>query len=726
MRHLRFFLDYILVSKDTREVHEVLEPQNERRPEGSDSLEGQRKPRKSSNIDRRDRVLAWIRERRGVLFNHGRKQCAFIEGKGVTDFSRSCPYTEYIVTNALGMSTALTEARDAVNFVRAWILEHAPTVTPAMFAIALPGRIYVPVRTGLLRISAEGVRQVRNIENEDRVWVTHPRDRPMAVDPGTYKGLCSEGLLAIEDRIVRRMSVKEPAMAWFLAINGIWAPFLRQLFGARFITLHTGPSQAGKTTAAQLLLDALDLGSVIGDSSTAGLHAHEIGLLVLDNLETENWTTDLVQFALHAATGARRIRASRFGPPTESSFDQIVFVTSIEGAPRVELRERLAVVEFQKSTQCLSRHEASSSVVAARECIHAAIVGTLELYLARAPHPRSGAALKNFVDHYAAICALMRCVGQLLGRPSQWAEHILEEWDCSLVALERVERRSDELEAEILNATRRLPEFQPFTFQGTPGRLFICSATELSRAMGAKNPSALARRLHGAHFADLRILTEREANDVPALKRTAHGRKMGLFVPRPHAPLLAQPMLLSVDPAQHPHLESSDRCHYLFDYNTRDDNPGLLNTLKLSASADLSDQQFHLVQELVVALRCLAPHYWTGALVVPVPNSAGSPTQVLRVMEAVGVGTVVPILNWKFPMTPRAKNISPEDLAQHITIEASLERAPERVVIVDDVLSTGLHFRAASIRLKESFPHIQIQGLFMYRNSSGRAAAAAV
>lgn len=729
VRFLGCFRDYFYVGNDTNhfepQKHAVPEPEGEPAPEpnpGSSVTLAQ--SRKTQGIARRDLLLTWI-NKHGMTFNDGGKQLVLIEGMGVASLVPSCAMTEYLLTTVLGISSAFREGKDAINFLRAWILINAPTVMAATLAMALPGRIYIPARTGLLRITPSGVDSVRNISNEDRVWVTHPRNDPMAVDLTTYRQLCHDGLLAIERTIVGQMSVREPAMAWFSTVNGLWAPFLRQLFGARFITVHIGPSQAGKTTGAQLLLDALNLGAVVGDSSTAGLYSHDFGLLVMDNLELENWSPDIVRFVLQAATGARRIRGSRHGAPTESTFDQVVFVTSIEGGPRVELRERFALVEFQRSPQAFSRHDATAAVVEARGLIHAAIIATLERYLAMPSHPKTGKALNNFSDHYAAICGVMRCIGELLGRTG-WAEEILQQWDRTLLASEQVERRSDELEAEVLNAIRMLTgRAQPFTYGGTDGRLYACTATELCNAMGAKNPSTLGRRLRGARFEELRILTDKEVRDVPGLKRTADVRTLGIFVPRQDSHDFGPPALLAVDASQHPHLAGGAPCHYLFDYDAREAVPGLLNALKVPADADLSSRQLNVIQELIVALRRLAPPEWADSIVIPIPNSAGVPTQLLPILARLGLGTVLPMVRWAAPMTPRAKDIAPEILAKHIVVDRELERQPTQILLVDDVLSTGLHFRAASLRLQELFPMATIRGLFVFRNASGRRAAAA-
>ena len=59
---------------------------------------------------------------------------------------------------------------------------------------------------------------------------------------------------------------------------------------------------------------------------------------------------------------------------------------------------------------------------------------------------------------------------------------------------------------------------------------------------------------------------------------------------------------------------------------------------------------------------------------------------------------------------------SPEQIQAGYRVDEALT-APEPtiVAIVDDVLTTGAHFRAASVVLAQRFPAVQIMGLFVAR-----------
>lgn len=692
-------------------------------PTGSCQLEPPPSPRPSGTpgARRRDVLLTWLRENGGALFNEGTKQYVALRGR-VTDLTPGDALLEYILTEAIGISSAHREAKDAVHFLRAWVLENAISVTRAALSFTVDDRIYLPSLKGLLRVTPSAVSIVPSIYNEDHVWVSHPNERPFEVDPDSVSDHCREGLLAIEETIMKSQSVRTPSMAWFTTINGLLAPFLRQRFGAKFITVHVGPSQSGKTTAAQLLLDALNLGAVTGDATSAGLHAQDTGLQVLDNLETGDWRPELVQFALHSATGASRLRSSRNGRALHHQNGALLFITSIEGVPRVELRSRCATIEFRKPAVYLSRGDATRAVVTSRRIIHAAIVGVLQRFLRQRPTPTHTRALANFGEHYAAVRDLLFCIGEMLGRPDRWASEIAAEWDTELSASESEERTNDELEELVIGATRRLPDSIPYSLTGTPGRLFVTSATQLAALMGGnQGAAALSRRLRGSEFKEIRVLTGQDVNDLPDLRRTSTSRRLGIFVPGQGTVMTAAPPFLrQVDVSAHPYLPPECQCHFIWNYGSPGTDPALLTALKQPLDqVNLGPRFLMVLDELTMLLRRLAPSHWANTVFCVMPNAGGKPTQLERVMQETGLGRTIPLLRFSERMAPRAKAIPPDELASCIYTAdvAGPISAEHTIVIVDDVLSTGAHFAAAASVLHRSYPSASIVGLFIFCNS---------
>jgi hypothetical protein len=67
-------------------------------------------------------------------------------------------------------------------------------------------------------------------------------------------------------------------------------------------------------------------------------------------------------------------------------------------------------------------------------------------------------------------------------------------------------------------------------------------------------------------------------------------------------------------------------------------------------------------------------------------------------------------------MPSKGKQISPaERAANYIINPECAEPAPSNIVLFDDVLTTGSHFKGAVMVLKERYPDVRIIGLFLAR-----------
>jgi len=65
---------------------------------------------------------------------------------------------------------------------------------------------------------------------------------------------------------------------------------------------------------------------------------------------------------------------------------------------------------------------------------------------------------------------------------------------------------------------------------------------------------------------------------------------------------------------------------------------------------------------------------------------------------------------------PSGNRITFDELLQHYSIdESQIDPEPERIAIVDDVLTAGTHFRAMHTRLLGRFPDAAVIGLFIAR-----------
>jgi len=63
---------------------------------------------------------------------------------------------------------------------------------------------------------------------------------------------------------------------------------------------------------------------------------------------------------------------------------------------------------------------------------------------------------------------------------------------------------------------------------------------------------------------------------------------------------------------------------------------------------------------------------------------------------------------------------NPNQIYENYVIEGELVRPlPNAIAVVDDVITTGAHFKAAQRILSENFPGVKIYGLFLARRVPG-------
>jgi hypothetical protein len=96
------------------------------------------------------------------------------------------------------------------------------------------------------------------------------------------------------------------------------------------------------------------LGDVLGDFSVAALaNSGDIGLLVMDNREQQNFTQELIDFCLFLATGAERGRSYSDGTLRPRLNGRPVgVITTIEGVVKAELQARCVEVQYGVRNAC--------------------------------------------------------------------------------------------------------------------------------------------------------------------------------------------------------------------------------------------------------------------------------------------------------------------------------------------------------------------------------------
>ena len=183
----------------------------------------------------------------------------------------------------------------------------------------------------------------------------------------------------------------------------------------------------------------------------------------------------------------------------------------------------------------------------------------------------------------------------------------------------------------------------------------------------------------------------------------------------------------------HPRLTTEDKCFFLFEYTSgkRYDfsaTNNLISTLKRKPGAKGQYYKDQAIARCATFLReAQNPDWLATATLVPAPPSKAVQdpaydNRMERICRLMGNGLDVRCLVRQTCSTVAAHEAnsgcrpSVEDLLAVYEIdETKAAPQPQRIGIVDDVLTAGTHFRALEIKLHERFPDMPIVGLFIAR-----------
>ncbi len=443
-----------------------------------------------------------------------------------------------LMLRACGVGTLLVGARLAIQRLQVHADLKAGKMSFRKFsALSADGkRLYLPLAGGqLLRITSEEITPADNGKNVDSFWVEHPFDGPF--DYSSKLNL-QEALGHFERLIVETQSCAIPEMKWLVAMGEGLFPYLRDAFPARFILVHQGSTQQGKTSGVQRFTLLHGLGQVMGDCSVASLgNLGDIGLLAMDNKEQKNFKQELIDFCLFLATGANRVRSFTDGTLRFNRHRPVGVITTIEGVSRQEMEARCVTVEYAvKGTTLMSRGPIEYEIQQRRNEIFSGLVVVLQRYFQVRGQRPSPNPIPNCEEHFTALCDLLRAYGDVAEKPKSWAEGIIKKWAEVIGA--RGEDEEEELEHPILRVI-----LEPvgtwdvnarFLFEGAEGTLYKTTSGELLTMLQKlrlydlklPNPNGLSARLRSAKFKAFRFLT---TDSVEELKRTANKKPIGFF-----------------------------------------------------------------------------------------------------------------------------------------------------------------------------------------------------
>jgi predicted amidophosphoribosyltransferase len=164
---------------------------------------------------------------------------------------------------------------------------------------------------------------------------------------------------------------------------------------------------------------------------------------------------------------------------------------------------------------------------------------------------------------------------------------------------------------------------------------------------------------------------------------------------------------------EHSYLDSSDECYFLTTYECH------LEPLNKDSILSLKRGEESAISRAVAELASVIPPEWARHyFFTPMPSSSGSRGVLNEVVNRLSVTTAGNLLiqNCKTPSSHQGWRPTP--LQRQSLLQLSYLQAadrPKAVVIVDDVLTTGSHFRAAKAVIRAKWPHIRVIGLFLAR-----------
>jgi hypothetical protein len=463
-------------------------------------------------------------------------------------FARENHNLAKLMLRACRVSSLSSGAQAAIQRLQVYALDHASSLSIKQFAAlsADRSRLYIPVQGRMiLKITADAIEHVANADNEDKFWVEHPT---VSGGAPAFKYLPkppADGLKQFERLVVDTQSCRFSSLRWLVAMHEGFFPFVRDLCRARFLLIHIGPTQQGKTTGAQRFTQLLGLGEVKGDYSVAALaNQPDIGLLVMDNKEQVNFTQPLIDFCLFLATGAQRGRSTSEGKErAQASTRPVGVITSIEGAWKPELQARCVEVDYAINGTCVDRDNVEDEILEQRNEILSAMVPAFQawLRLRKTEHFWSECPRPGFERHFTTLAELLCAYAKIAEKPKDWAQQIIAEWGRQVRQPSAEAETEDDLEFPIKDTlnTCSLEGGEKIIFEGKSGTLFVTDSGALLATLRQhcprdvalpKNATGLGRRLRSARFWGFRFLDHDLAPKLTQLKRTTNRRPIGFFI----------------------------------------------------------------------------------------------------------------------------------------------------------------------------------------------------
>lgn len=198
----------------------------------------------------------------------------------------------------------------------------------------------------ILKVSKEGVAETPNGLNQEGVLLKSSKKiLPVNFLPDVD---IHEGMAALKELIFDNLTCDKEQK--YLIVCWMMSAFLLDFTPYMGLMKFSGPTESGKTTAARLISLLLYGNEHLGDPSAAAAYAvsAQNPLLIIDNLEHDDFTKSILKFLLLSATkGGKEKRSQGTDSDTIQEMPKaLVLITAIEPFTKAELINRTYDVDF--------------------------------------------------------------------------------------------------------------------------------------------------------------------------------------------------------------------------------------------------------------------------------------------------------------------------------------------------------------------------------------------
>jgi DNA primase len=228
----------------------------------------------------------------------------------------------------------------------------------------------------ILKISKDGVTETPNGLNKEGVLLKSSKKiLPLNFLPDAD---IREGMTVLKELIFDNLTCDKEQK--YLIICWMMSAFLLDFVPYMGLMKFSGPTSSGKTTAARLISLLIYGNEHLGDPSAAAAYAvsAQNPLLIIDNLESDDFTKSILKFLLLSATKGGKEKRTQ-GTDSDTIQEQpkaLVLITAIEPFVKEELINRTYDIDFSSKNkeERFIEDEAIRAIIKRRDMIMSAVL----------------------------------------------------------------------------------------------------------------------------------------------------------------------------------------------------------------------------------------------------------------------------------------------------------------------------------------------------------------